>query len=88
MKKWGANKIIAIAIVSWSAVVLGTGFIHNYEQALTARLLLGLTEAGIFPALTFIISTIYPRETQGKRIAVLYGATALSGGKCICAKCM
>lgn len=36
-------------------------------------------EAGLFPALTFVISTIYSREKQAKRVAVLYGASALSG---------
>lgn len=79
MRKWGTNIVIAVAIISWSVVVIGTGFIQNYTQAVVCRLLLGLTESGIFPALTFIISTVYPRESQGKRIAVLYGATALSG---------
>ncbi|KAH7312511.1 major facilitator superfamily domain-containing protein [Stachybotrys elegans] len=79
LKRWGANTVLAVAIISWSAVVIGTGFIHNYTQALVMRLLLGLTEAGVFPALSFIISTIYPRESQSKRIAVLYGATAIAG---------
>lgn len=79
VKRWGANKIIAIAIITWSAVVIGMGFIHNYHQALVLRLLLGITEAGIFPALSFLVSTIYPRQEQGKRIAVLYGSTALAG---------
>ncbi|KAF7547213.1 hypothetical protein G7Z17_g7905 [Cylindrodendrum hubeiense] len=79
VKKYGANSVIAIAIIAWSVVVIGTGFIHNYTQAVVLRLILGFTEAGIFPALSFLISTIYPRESQGKRIAVLYGSTALAG---------
>lgn len=79
LKAWGANLIISLAIVLWSAVTIGTGFIQNYEQGVACRLLLGVAEAGIFPALTFVISTIYPRHSQGKRVAVLYGATALSG---------
>ena len=79
LKAWGANAIMAIAIVLWSAVTIGTGFVQNYQQAVGCRLALGFAEAGIFPALTFVVSTIYPRESQGKRVAVLYGATALSG---------
>lgn len=79
LKAWGANLIMAIAIVLWSAVTIGTGFIQNYHQGVGCRLALGFAEAGIFPALTFVVSTIYPRESQGKRVAVLYGATALSG---------
>ncbi|EHA50112.1 hypothetical protein MCOR27_011252 [Pyricularia oryzae] len=79
VKRWGANLVIAVAIVSWSAVTIGTGFIHNYHEGIVCRLMLGIAEAGIFPALSFVISTVYPRHSQGKRIAALYGAIALSG---------
>lgn len=79
VKRYGANLVLAIAIVCWSAVVIGTGFIHNYTQAIVVRLLLGFTEAGVIPAITFLLSTIYPRESQGKRVAFIYGATALAG---------
>jgi MFS family permease len=79
VKKWGANSVMAVAIVTWSAVTIGAGFVHNYGQIVACRLLLGMFEAGIFPALAFVISTVYPRESQAKRIAVLYGSIALSG---------
>ncbi|KAL2206340.1 MFS general substrate transporter [Sarocladium strictum] len=79
VKRWGANLILAIAIVLWSIVVIGTGFIHNYTQGIVVRLLLGFAEAGVFPAISFVVSTIYPRESQGKRIAILYAGTALAG---------
>jgi MFS family permease len=79
VKRFGPNKVLAIALVSWSAVTIGTGFIHNYHQAIACRLLLGLTEAGTVPALTFIVSTIYNRHDQAKRIATLYIASAASG---------
>jgi MFS family permease len=59
-------------------VTIGTGFIQNYRQAIAVRLLLGMFEAGLFPSLTFVISTIYAREKQAKRVAVLYGTSALS----------
>ncbi|EOD50897.1 putative high-affinity nicotinic acid transporter protein [Neofusicoccum parvum UCRNP2] len=62
VKRWGANRILAIAFVCWSAITLGTGFIHNYRQAVAMRLLLGLFEGGLFPSLTFVISTIYDRK--------------------------
>ncbi|KAH7171500.1 major facilitator superfamily domain-containing protein [Dactylonectria macrodidyma] len=79
VKRYGANSVIAIAIILWSIVVISTGFIHSYTHAVVLRLILGFTEAGIFPALSFLISTIYPRGSQAKRIAVLYGSTALAG---------
>lgn len=79
IKRFGANRIIALCFVLWSAVTIGTGFIKNYHQGVAARLLLGAFESGAFPGLVFLISTIYNREEQGKRIAVLYAASALSG---------
>lgn len=79
VKRYGANVVLAVAIITWSAVVIGSGFIHNYGHAVAVRLLLGFTEAGVFPAISFIVSTIYPRESQGKRIAILYAGTAIAG---------
>jgi MFS family permease len=79
VKRWGANSVLAVAFICWSAVTIGTGFIQNYGQAIVMRLLLGIFEAGLFPALTFVISTIYDRDAQAKRVAVLYGSSALSG---------
>ena len=79
VKRFGANKVLAIAMVCWSLTTLGTGFIKNYHQAIAVRLLLGAFEAGLFPCLTFFISTVYSRQSQSKRVASLYGASALSG---------
>lgn len=79
LKAWGANMVIALAIIFWSAATIGTGFARNYREALAGRLCLGFAEAGIIPAMTFVLSTVYPRENQGKRIAVLYAGLAFSG---------
>ena len=38
VKKWGANSVMAIAIVSWSAITIGTGFTKNYGQVVAMRL--------------------------------------------------
>ncbi|KAM3532037.1 hypothetical protein NHJ13051_000413 [Beauveria bassiana] len=79
VRRFGPGRVLAVAIVCWSAVTLGTGFVHNYRQVVACRVLLGAFEAGLFPALTFVISGIYPAASQGKRIAVLYISIALSG---------
>ncbi|RDL30983.1 Uncharacterized protein BP5553_09772 [Venustampulla echinocandica] len=79
VKRFGANLVLAIVMVGWSVVTLGGGFIQNYHQALTLRLLLGAFEGALFPCLAFMISTIYTVDQQGKRIGVLYAAIALSG---------
>jgi MFS family permease len=79
VKKFGANIVLAIALFGWSSVTLGTAFITNYTQALVMRVLLGLFEAALFPCLAFVVSTVYSRQKQAKRIAVLYGGAAISG---------
>lgn len=79
VKRWGPGRVLAIAIISWSAITLGTGFVNSYAETIVCRVLLGLFEAGLFPALTFVISQIYPAASQGKRVAVLYITIAISG---------
>ncbi|KAI8238970.1 putative transporter [Colletotrichum sp. SAR 10_96] len=79
VKRLGPGRVLAIAIVSWSAITIGTGFINSYGEAIALRVLLGFFEAGLFPALIYVISEIYPPASQGKRVAVLYITIALSG---------
>jgi len=79
VKRWGPGRVLALAIVAWSAITIGTAFVNSYGQTIACRVLLGFFEAGLFPALTFVISQIYPPKSQGKRVAVLYITIALSG---------
>lgn len=79
VRRYGPGRVLAIAIICWSAITIGTGFVHTYNQVIVCRILLGAFEAGLFPALTFVITGIYPAVSQGKRIAVLYISIALSG---------
>lgn len=79
VKRFGAHNVLAVAMIGWSLVTLGTGFVKNYGQAIACRLLLGLFEAGLLCCLTFIISMVYSREQQARRVGVLYYAVTCSG---------
>lgn len=79
VKRFNANSVMCIAIIGWSAVTLGMAWCTNYQQILAMRFLLGLFEAALFSSLTFVVSTIYSREHQGKRVAALYASSAISG---------
>ncbi|KZF21980.1 MFS general substrate transporter [Xylona heveae TC161] len=79
VKRFGANQVLGVAMVAWSIITLGTGFIHNYHQAIAVRILLGTFEACLVPSIAFIISTIWSRESQSKRMAMIYGCQCLSG---------
>jgi MFS family permease len=79
VKRFGANHVLGIAMIAWSIITLATGFIQNYSQAIAVRVLLGTFEAGLVPSVVFIISTIWERERQSKRVAIIYGCNCLSG---------
>jgi len=46
----GARTWIARILVSWGVVAVLTGFVHNAPQLYAARFLLGIAEAGFYPA--------------------------------------
>ncbi|KAB5554329.1 high-affinity nicotinic acid transporter [Coniochaeta sp. 2T2.1] len=45
IKRFGANRVLGVAMVGWSAVTIETGFCKTYGQAMAARLLLGAFES-------------------------------------------
>jgi MFS family permease len=79
VKRFGANKVITVALVGWCSATIATGFVQNYHQALACRTCLGLFEAGVAPAFTFIFTTIYKREDTAKRVALINFSNAVSG---------
>lgn len=79
VKRFGAKHVLGIAMIAWSITTLCTGFIQNFSQAIAVRVLLGTFEAGLVPCIVFIISTIWSREDQAKRNAIIYGCNCLSG---------
>lgn len=79
VRRFGANKAIGTAFVLWSLCTLGTAFIHTYGQAIAVRMLLNAAEAGLAQSFAYLFSTIYPRETAGKRIMTTNLAQCISG---------
>lgn len=79
IKRYDANLILSIAALGWSICTFSIAWLHNYGQILAMRFMIGFFEAALFSSLTFLVSTIYNRESQGKRVAVLYASSALSG---------
>ncbi|KAK7890603.1 hypothetical protein LTR67_007811 [Exophiala xenobiotica] len=76
---FGIHRVLAVVGLGWGVVTLGTGFIQNYSQAIATRVLLGVFEAALVPCLIYIISTVWPREAQAKRVGFIYIASSISG---------
>lgn len=55
------------------------GLVHNAAGLIAARFFLGLTEAGLFPGVSYIMSCWYKRSELGVRVAIFFSAAALAG---------
>ncbi|KAF9012461.1 major facilitator superfamily domain-containing protein [Cyathus striatus] len=66
--RWlGARTWLTICVVGWGTAQLGMGFVPTWGYLSLCRALLGVFEAGFFPALVFIITTWYKRHEVQKR---------------------
>lgn len=65
--------------LAWGIVMTGMGFVQNTGGLVACRLMLGITEAGLFPGVTFILTLFYPRYKTQFRIA-LFSSAATSAG--------
>ncbi|KAG8931893.1 hypothetical protein FRC02_001978 [Tulasnella sp. 418] len=66
-------------MVAWGIVMTLMGLVKDFKGLLIARLFLGLTEAGLFPGVNFIISLWYRRKEQAFRTAIFFSAATLAG---------
>ncbi|KAF2184129.1 retrograde regulation protein 2 [Zopfia rhizophila CBS 207.26] len=70
---------ICIMMCSWGLVMTMQGLVKNYHHLVITRTLLGFTEAGFFPAATYLLTTWYCRFEVQTRIAIFYSAASLAG---------
>ncbi|RAL09236.1 putative MFS transporter [Aspergillus homomorphus CBS 101889] len=70
--RWVGPRVWFAAITfTFGLITLCTAFIHTWRQMIALRVLLGMAMSGIYPGLTYLISTWYPRREQQLRFAVL-----------------
>jgi len=74
MARLGAKSWIARIAVSWGLVSAAQVWVNGYGSLVAMRLLLGLSEAGLFPGVLLYISWWYEKRERGKKIAVFYMA--------------
>jgi MFS family permease len=81
-KWWSPKKFISVLLVAWAAAAVGCGFVQNYRELLTLRLLLGVAESGVFPATLILLSHWFSRAERARANAFWFlclpGAVILS----------
>ncbi|KAF8199837.1 MFS general substrate transporter [Mycena galopus ATCC 62051] len=65
--------------VVWGIIMTLMGLVKTYPQLVGTRILLGVTEAGLFPGVVYYLTLWYPRHMLQWRIGLFIGAASLAG---------
>jgi MFS family permease len=79
VKKVRASRLLPLFMLGWSFTCLGTGFMKTVPQFYASRILMGIFESGMYPALAITLTTFYTPREQGVRFSYLYLSVGLSG---------
>ena len=66
-------------MVAWGVVMTLMGIVQSYHGLLTARLFLGITEAGLYPGVAYYITMWYCRLVGQLCQALLFSAVSIAG---------
>ncbi|KAF4593785.1 hypothetical protein EYR40_008579 [Pleurotus pulmonarius] len=80
IRKAGAARWIGSITTLWGIAMIGMGFVKTWWELVICRALLGVLEAGFFPACTYIISTWYVRREIQKRMTGFYVLSIMISG--------
>ena len=61
---WSAKKLITICLVVWGFSAMACGFAQTFGQFVFFRLMLGLGESSVFPAMTVLLAHWFPRSER------------------------
>ncbi|KAI0004777.1 putative MFS transporter [Xylariaceae sp. FL0662B] len=70
-RTFGPRLWFSFITFSFGLITMCTAFIQTWQQMIALRVLLGMAMSGIYPGLTYLISTWYPRKEQQTRFAFL-----------------
>ncbi|GAA6023149.1 hypothetical protein JCM10207_005743 [Rhodosporidiobolus poonsookiae] len=79
MKVLRPSRMLPTVVVLWGAVVLGNGFIKNYDSLIALRLILGFLESSLTPCLFLSITVFYQRDELALRTSYMFVSAAISG---------
>jgi len=83
LNKLPVSKYLSLCLIGWGATTACHAAIKNYSGLLTVRILSGVCESGVPPALMLLSSQYYSRKEQAPRFAYWYmgmGWGQISGG--------
>lgn len=79
LKVIGPSRWMAFIVTTWGIIATLTGVTQNYGALLACRLLLGIVEGGLWPALSVYLTFFYTRRELALRIACLFTCSGTAG---------
>lgn len=77
LQKFPIGKYLGVLLILWGVITIATAFGKNFAQLAVLRVLLGVFEAGTYPALIMIFNTLYRRSEQSACFGFLYLSNGL-----------
>ncbi|KAK0469552.1 major facilitator superfamily domain-containing protein [Desarmillaria tabescens] len=72
--------VLSVSTLIFGALTIATPFSGAYGPLVAIRVLLGWSEAGVFPCIATYLTMTYRREELGRRLSYIFLCSALSGG--------
>lgn len=63
---WSAKRVVAILLVAWGVCSVATGLVHTEREFWVMRLVLGLAEGGVWPAVLVLVAHWFPRAERAR----------------------
>lgn len=78
LAKVGARLWFARIMFTWGLVTLALGFTQNAAMFYVLRFLLGVTEAGFFPGVLYVLTLWFPQAHRARMVGLFMIASALA----------
>ncbi|QKX62977.1 uncharacterized protein TRUGW13939_10145 [Talaromyces rugulosus] len=79
LRRLGPKIWFPVIVTAWGLVTTLTSQVSSYGGFIAIRLVLGITEAGLYPGSYFILSMWYTPKELATRMAIFYGANTAAG---------
>jgi MFS family permease len=76
----GRSRVIIVSMLAWSAITWLTGHAKTFEGLLTARAVMGVSEAFFLPAALALIADYHPGPTRSLATGILISGTTVGAG--------
>jgi ACS family tartrate transporter-like MFS transporter len=77
LARLGARRWLAILMVVWGIVSMGTAFVHTVSAYISVRFLLGIAESGFYPGVIYYFTFWMPRGLRTRILAMFLLAVPL-----------